>query len=313
MTTYLLRRLISTVWVLLGVTLGSFLIIQLTPGDPARLILGQDADATSVQALRQQLGLDRPLLVQYGQFLLRVVQGDLGTSFRSGRSVLSTLQGSFPNTVELALVSVLLATVIGMGLGIVSALRRGSWVDTSATTLSLVGISIPNFWLGLILMIAFSYHLGWFPASGRGGPVWSWDGLRSLMLPAFTLATGSAATIARITRASLLEVLSQDYVRTARAKGLHENRVTFRHALANALIPVVTIVGLQFGFLLGGAVVTERIFAWPGLGSVLINAINNRDLPVVQGALIVVSTVFVLINLFTDLLYGFLDPRIRYD
>lgn len=313
MTTYIIRRFLATVWVLLGVTLGAFLIIQLTPGDPALVILGQDADPAAITRLRHQLGLDRPLPVQYVQFLGDVIRGDLGTSFRSNRPVLSELRASFPNTIELAVASIIIATVTGMALGILSALRRGTIVDTAATTVTLVGISIPNFWLGVMLMLAFSYHLGWFPASGRGGPLTTWAGIRSVALPAVTLATSSAAVIARITRTSLLEVFELDYIRTARAKGALEVNVIRRHALANALIPVVTIVGLQFGFLLGGAVVTERIFAWPGLGLVLVNAISNRDLPVVQGALLLVAGVFVLLNLFTDLLYGFLDPRIRYD
>ncbi len=313
MTTYVLRRLIATIWVLLGVTLGAFLIIQLTPGDPARVILGQDASPEAIADLRSDLGLDQPLPVQYLSFLGNVIRGDLGTSYRSSRPVLSELGSSFPNTVELAIAAVIIATVIGMSLGVLSALKRGTLIDTTATTLTLIGVSIPNFWLGIMLMLAFSYHLGWFPASGRGGPLWTWEGLRSVALPAFTLATGSAAVIARITRTSLLEVFDLDYIRTARAKGVREGIVTRRHALANALIPIVTVVGLQFGFLLGGAVVTERIFAWPGLGLVLVNAISNRDLPLVQGALLLVAGVFVLLNLLTDLLYGFLDPRIRYD
>lgn len=313
MTTYVLRRLIATIWVLLGVTLGAFLIIQLTPGDPARVILGQDASPEAIADLRSDLGLDQPLPVQYLSFLGNVIRGDLGTSYRSSRPVLNELGSSFPNTVELAVAAVIIATVIGMSLGVLSALKRGTLIDTTATTLTLIGVSIPNFWLGIMLMLAFSYHLGWFPASGRGGPLWTWEGLRSVALPAFTLATGSAAVIARITRTSLLEVFDLDYIRTARAKGVREGIVTRRHALANALIPIVTVVGLQFGFLLGGAVVTERIFAWPGLGLVLVNAISNRDLPLVQGALLLVAGVFVLLNLLTDLLYGLLDPRIRYD
>ena len=313
MTTYVLRRLIATIWVLLGVTLGAFLIIQLTPGDPARVILGQDASPEAIADLRSDLGLDQPLPVQYLSFLGNVIRGDLGTSYRSSRPVLNELGSSFPNTVELAVAAVIIATVIGMSLGVLSALKRGTLIDTTATTLTLIGVSIPNFWLGIMLMLAFSYHLGWFPASGRGGPLYSWDGIRSVLLPAFTLATGSAAVIARITRTSLLEVFDLDYIRTARAKGVREGLITRRHALANALIPIVTVVGLQFGFLLGGAVVTERIFAWPGLGLVLVNAISNRDLPLVQGALLLVAGVFVLLNLLTDLLYGFLDPRIRYD
>jgi len=312
-TTYILRRLLATIWVLLGVTLGAFLIMQLTPGDPARVILGQDATPEAIRTLRSQLGLDRPLPVQYITFLGNIATGDLGMSYQSKRPVLSELRSSFPNTIELALASIFIATVIGMGLGVLSALKRGTISDTAATSLTLIGISIPNFWLGVMLMLGFSYHLGWFPASGRGGPLYSLAGLRSVTLPALTLATGSAAVIARITRTSLLEVFDLDYIRTARAKGLQEPNIIRRHALANALIPVVTIIGLQFGFLLGGAVVTERIFAWPGLGRVIVNAISNRDLPLVQGALLLVAGVFVLLNLLTDLLYGFLDPRIRYD
>ncbi|MEW6399414.1 MAG: ABC transporter permease, partial [Bacillota bacterium] len=263
--------------------------------------------------IRVRLGLDQPLPVQYGRFLKGVVEGDLGTSFRSGRPVAEEISTRFPYTVELASVSLVLAIAAGVLVGVFSAARQNSAWDAGTMGAALMGISVPTFWLGLLLMLLFSYYLGWLPASGRGGPLWTPAGLESILMPAIALGSPSGAVIARLTRSSLLEVLSQDYVRTARAKGLPERVVLYRHALKNALIPVVTVAGLRLGALLGGAVITEQVFAWPGVGTLVVNAINARDYPVVQGTVLLMATVFVLLNLTVDLVYGLIDPRIRFD
>lgn len=299
--------------VLLGVSVLVFLIVHLTPGDPARLLAGPEAYEEDIQAIRVRLGLDQPLPVQYGRFLKGVVEGDLGTSFRSGRPVAEEIWTRFPYTVELASVSLVLAIAAGVLVGVFSAARQNSAWDAGTMGAALMGISVPTFWLGLLLMLLFSYYLGWLPASGRGGPLWTPAGLESILMPAIALGSPSGAVIARLTRSSLLEVLSQDYVRTARAKGLPERVVLYRHALKNALIPVVTVAGLRLGALLGGAVITEQVFAWPGVGTLVVNAINARDYPVVQGTVLLMATVFVLLNLTVDLVYGLIDPRIRFD
>ncbi|MDI6894786.1 MAG: ABC transporter permease [Bacillota bacterium] len=313
MHAYALRKLMLAVPVLLGVSVLVFLIVHLTPGDPARLLAGPEAYEEDIQAIRVRLGLDQPLPVQYGRFLKGVVEGDLGTSFRSGRPVAEEIWTRFPYTVELASVSLVLAIAAGVLVGVFSAARQNSAWDAGTMGAALMGISVPTFWLGLLLMLLFSYYLGWLPASGRGGPLWTPAGLESILMPAIALGSPSGAVIARLTRSSLLEVLSQDYVRTARAKGLPERVVLYRHALKNALIPVVTVAGLRLGALLGGAVITEQVFAWPGVGTLVVNAINARDYPVVQGTVLLMATVFVLLNLTVDLVYGLIDPRIRFD
>lgn len=313
MHTYAIRKLILAVPVLLGVSVLVFLIVHLTPGDPARLLAGPEAFEEDIQAIRVRLGLDQPLPVQYGRFLGGVLRADLGTSFRSGRPVAEEIAARFPYTVELATVSLVVAIGVGVLVGVFSAARQNSLWDAGSMGVALIGISVPTFWLGLLLMLLFSYYLGWLPASGRGGPLWTRAGLESILMPAIALGSPSAAVIARLTRSSLLEVLSQDYVRTARAKGLPERVVLYRHALKNALIPVVTVVGLRLGALLGGAVITEQVFAWPGVGTLVVNAINARDYPVVQGTVLLMATVFVLLNLTVDLVYGLIDPRIRFD
>ncbi|MBT9258883.1 MAG: ABC transporter permease [Clostridiales bacterium] len=313
MFSYVIKKLITAIPILVGVTLMVFLILHLTPGDPALVILGQDATPEAVEALREKLGLNDPLPVQYLRYLNNLLHGDLGTSIRTNQPVTRELMTRFPNTVELAFVSLLFATVLGLLTGTIAAVKRGTWIDTVTMTGAVAGVSAPSFWLGLMFMLLFAYYLHWLPASGRGGPLTTWAGWSHIMLPAITLGLGSAATLARITRSSLLDVMAQDYVRTARAKGLKERLVIYRHALRNALVPVVTIVGLQLGFLLGGAVVTEQIFAWPGIGTQIITAIGNRDFPVVQGAVLLIAVTFVLVNLAVDILYYFVDPRIRYD
>jgi len=302
---YILRRLALAVPTLVGVTVVVFALIRLVPGDPARLVLGLQASEEEVQRLRVQLGLDQPLPVQYARFLGRLVQGDLGRSVVTGEPVTREIAARLPATVQLAVASTLLATVAGMAAGVISATRQYSWVDYLVMTVALFGISLPVFWLGLMLMLLFSVHLRWLPAGGYGTPA-------HLVLPTITLAAFSVAIIARMTRSSLLEVLHQDYVRTAWAKGLGARAVVLRHALKNALIPVVTVIGLQFGGLLGGAILTETVFAWPGMGRLLVGAIVARDYPVVQGAVLVFAALFTLVNLAVDVLYAYVDPRIHY-
>lgn len=310
---YIARRLAQTVPVLLGVSVLAFAIMHVVPGDPVRLIAGPDAPEEVVDRIRTELGLDRPLHVQYLSFLGRALQGDLGRSLRSRAPVVDDILARFPATLELTTVSMVIAVLIGIPLGVVSAVRRSTWVDYLAMGTSLSALSMPIFWLAIVAIWLFSLHLGWFPVSGRGGAVWEWDGMRHVALPALTLATTSVAIIGRLTRSGMLEVLGRDYVVTARAKGVSQLGVVGKHALANALIPVVTVVGLQYGFLLGGAVVTETIFAWPGIGRLAMTAILQRDYPVVQGCVLLVAVLFVLINLVVDLLYAWLDPRIRYE
>jgi len=313
MTRYIFRRLLQTVPVLLGVSVLAFAIMHVVPGDPVRLIAGPDAPESVVARVRVELGLERPLHVQYLSFLGRALRGDLGRSLRSRAPVIDEIFSRFPATLELTTVSMLLAVVVGIPLGLIAAVRRSSWVDYVAMGTSLSTLSMPIFWVAIVAIWLFSLQLGWLPVSGRAGPVWEWEGLRHIVLPAATLATTSLAIISRLTRSGMLDVLGREYVTTARAKGVPPWSVVGKHALKNALIPVVTVVGLQYGFLLGGAVVTETIFAWPGVGRLAITAILQRDYPVVQGCVLLVAVVFVLINLLVDVLYGWLDPRIRYE
>jgi peptide/nickel transport system permease protein len=310
---YALRRLAVTIPVLLGVSVLAFAIMHVVPGDPVRLIAGPDAPEEVVQRIREELGLERPLPVQYWAFLTRALQGDLGRSLRTRGPVVDEVLARFPATLELTTVSMAVAVLIGLPLGLVSAVRRATWVDYAAMTVSLSTLSMPIFWLAIVAIWLFSLQLGWLPVSGRAGPPWEWSGFRHVLLPALTLATTSIAIISRLTRSGMLEVLGREYVTTARAKGVAEGWVVGKHALKNALIPVVTVVGLQYGFLLGGAVVTETIFAWPGVGRLAITSILQRDYPMVQGCVLLVAVLFVLINLAVDLLYGWLDPRIRYE
>ena len=303
MLNVLTRRLAHAVPVLFGVSLAVFLMIHLIPGDPAALIAGTDATRADVETIRQALGLDRPLPQQYASFVGKALTGDLGNSFRTGRPVIEEIAPRYLNTLALGAVALMIAIVIGIASGIVSAVKRHSALDNTALIVSLAGVSMPTFFLGLLLMLVFSVWLGWLPLSGK-------DTWLHYILPAITLSTASTAVISRIMRSSLIEVLDQDYVRTARAKGARESAVIWRHAVRNSLIPVVTVAGLQLGYLLGGAVVTETVFAWPGLGRLLVQSILARDFPVVQAAVLVLAVTFVLINLATDLVYGYLDPRI---
>ncbi len=301
---YLLRRLALTVPVLLGVATLVFLLIHLVPGDPAQAMLGDGAAPQDVSALRTRLGLDQPLLVQYAQFLRGSSRGDLGLSLRTGQPVLSAIGDRLPATAELALSAMMVALLVALPLGVAAAVWRGTVVDHAAMTASLAGISIPNFWLGPMMAIVFAVQLGWLPVSGRG--TWA-----HLVLPSATLGAALAAILARMTRSSVLEELREPYVLAARARGASRARAVWRHAFRNSLVPVVTVVGLQFGSVLTGAIITETIFSWPGVGRLLIQSINFRDYPMVQGCILLIAITYVAVNLLTDVLYGWLDPRIR--
>jgi peptide/nickel transport system permease protein len=303
MLQYTLRKLLHTAFVALGVVTLAFVALRAS-GDPAATMLPGDASVDELIALRHTLGLDQPLHVQYVRFLADVVAGDFGTSFRHQQPALPLVLERLPATLELALTALVLAVVVALPLGIVAALHRGRLADLLAMGFAVIGQATPYFWMGIMLILVVSVELGWLPTSGRG----SW---RHLILPAVTLGTHFAAGLARLTRTSMLEVLGQNYVTTARAKGLSEPVVILTHALKNAAVPVVTLIGLQFGTLLGGAVVTETIFAWPGVGRLAVQSIFVRDYPVVQAGVFVLALSFVAINLLVDLLYGYLDPRIR--
>ncbi|MFO7246209.1 MAG: ABC transporter permease [Thermaerobacter sp.] len=314
MTTYIARRMLASIPVLLGVSILVFLIMHLAPGDPALIMLGPKATAEALERLRQELGLDQPLYIQYVRWLGNVLQGDLGRSVQLKREVSELLATRFSATLLLTAGASLLAVVVGVVAGVTSAARQYSLLDRVSMLTALVGFCLPVFWLGLLLQITLGYRWPIFPVSGMNSPGTTGllDTLWHLVLPAVTLATGAAAVIARMTRSSVLEVIRQDYIRTARAKGLSERVVLYRHALRNALIPVLTVVGLQVGFLLGGAVLVEMVFSWPGIGLLMVNGILARDFPLVQGAVLVVAASYVIINLLVDVLYAFVDPRIRY-
>jgi ABC-type dipeptide/oligopeptide/nickel transport system permease component len=302
---FLQRRLLGLIPVLWGVGTCVFLIIHLVPGDPAALMLGDTATAAEVATLRESLGLNAPLMQQYAEFFQRLCTGDLGMSLRTRQPVISMVLERLPATLELTVASLIVALTIALPMGILTAAKRYTAIDDTGLAFSLIGVSIPAFWLGPMLIIVFGLWLGWLPVSGRGG-------LLHVILPAVSLGVALAAMISRLTRSSLIEVLDQDYIRTARAKGLAEWRILLRHALRNALVPVVTIVGLQFGALLGGTVITEVIFAWPGVGRLLITAIQARDYPLVQGCVLVIAFCYVIINFLVDLLYAVIDPRVSY-
>lgn len=301
---YIFKRLLLLIPVLLGVSFLVFSIMSFTPGDPAQLILGESAPKAQVLALREEMGLNDPFIMQYGRFVLNAVQGDFGRSYTSGREVFGEIFQRFPNTLILAIIGVIIAILIGIPVGIISATKQYSVMDSVSMIAALLGVAMPNFWLGLMLILFFSVGLGWLPSGGFGG--WS-----SLILPSITLGTGAAAIITRMTRSSMLEVIRQDYIRTARAKGVTEKKVINKHALKNALIPVITVVGLQFGYLLGGAVLTETVYSWPGVGRMMVEAIRSKDTPVVLAAVLFLATTFSVVNLFVDILYGFVDPRVK--
>jgi len=305
MLNYFLKRLVGLAPTLLIVAVLVFLFVHMLPGDPARLAAGQDADLETVQLVRKELGLDKPLPEQFVRFFTNIVQGDLGTSIRTRRPVSVEIAERFMPTLLLTLVSMAWSVVFGMGIGIISAVYRNRWPDRLGMTLAVSGISFPAFALGMLLMQIFSVDLGWLPTVGAN----TWQ---HYVLPSITLGAAVAAVMARFTRASFVEVIQEDFVRTARAKGLREKVVIIKHCLRNALIPVVTMMGLQFGFLLGGSIVVEAVFNWPGLGRLLVDSVNMRDYPVIQALVLLFSLEFILINLVVDMLYGFINPTIRY-
>ncbi len=308
MTRYILRRIFYLVPVWIGISLLAYGLANLAPGDPARIALqrltGEPPTEEAVERMRQQLGLNDPFPLRYGRWLSRAVQGDFGKSYRTGGPVLSELSERFPATLQIALAALLVGLLISLPLGILSAVHRNSAIDHGSRLVALVGASMPSFWLGYVLIIVFSVYFKLLPVAGRGG-------LEHLVLPALTLGLGAAASMTRLTRSSLLEVLADDYVRTARAKGLRERVVVLRHAMRNALIPIVTVTGIRFGHLLGGAVIIETVFAWPGIGKFVVDSIYDRDYPTIQGFVLFMGTVFVLVNLIVDLSYLWLDPRVR--
>ena len=313
MLNYIKRRLLMLLPVLIGISIVVFLVMHLAPGDPAEILAGPTASASDIAALRAKLGLDDPVWVQYWRFVSGVLKGDLGTSVQSGESVTDMVKTRFPNTLALSIAAMIVASIVGLSTGVVSAVRKGSFFDSFGMIVALLGISLPSFWVGLMLMLIFAVRLRWLPVAGYSGEWWTLVGIKQLVLPAVTLGIGASALIARITRSSILEVMQQDYIRTARAKGLSQVATVGKHVLRNALVPVVTVMGLNFGGLLGGTVVTESVFAINGVGRMMVRAITSRDFPVVQGAVLMVATTFVLINLLVDLTYALLDPRIRYD
>lgn len=333
MARYLLKRIGLAIPTAFGVLLVIFLLMRAIPGDPARMILGERASPEALADLREKMGLNDPLYVQFGRFVSEIARGDFGDSIQSRQPVEKELLARFPATVELAIFAMIVASVVGILAGVVSAVWRNSIFDWGTMAVALIGVSMPIFWLGLVMMLFFSVNLQWFPAGGRLDTKLTWDGVTQLVvlesfftgrwtlfkdafhhlvLPGLALASIPLSIIARITRSSMLEVLGLDYIRTARAKGLNWGRVNFRHALKNALLPVVTIIGLQVGLLLGGAVLTETIFSWPGIGRYIVMAIGSRDYPVVQGGVAMVTLVMIAVNLLVDVLYTLIDPRIRY-
>jgi len=304
MRQYLLQRFVSGLIVLFGISVFAFALIHLIPGDPIRIMLGENATAEQVQQLRDQLGLNEPLLAQYFHYLTGVFQGDFGTSFKTGRPVLIEIMERFPETVKLALAGMTVAIIVGISMGILAAKFKDTFFDFLAMSVATLGVSIPSFWLGILLIMLFTVQLGWFPISGG-------TGLKDIVLPAVTLGVLASTVISRLTRSGMVEVLSFDYIRTAKAKGLGGAAVLFVHAFRNAMIPVVTIIGLQIASLLGGTVIIEQVFDWPGLGTLAISSIASRDFPLIQGIILFIGVVFVVINILVDFIYSLIDPRIE--
>ncbi len=305
MKRYFFQRLLLLLPTLLGALTLVFFLIHMVPGDPVEVMLGETARAADKEELRRSLGLDRPLLAQYRNFLTGLVTADLGRSLSEQSSVSALIRARIPATLQLTVCAMAVALLLSFSLALAAARRRASWIDRAALLFSLLGLSLPNFWLGPMLMIVFAIQLGWTPVSGRGG-------LGHLVLPSLTLGLGMAAILTRIIRAGLLQAMHDDYVRTARAKGLSETRVWLKHTLRNALLPVITIMSLQFGGLLAGAIITETVFSWPGIGRLTVQAIQARDYPLVQGCVLVIATSYLLVNFLTDIFYRLADPRIHY-
>lgn len=313
MANFLLRRLLSTLLVMLGISFVVFMIVHLVPGDPVRIMLGIQADQAQVEEIRHLMGFDRPLMVQYFEWLKNALQGDLGESYITGQKVSEAVAQRLPATLSLAFAALLIGVLIAVPAGVISALKSGSAWDYFAMIFSQVGVSIPDFWLGIMFILIFSLYLGWLPPSGFTKPTEDfWDWLRHLILPATTIGLISASIMTRFIRSAVLEMIAKNHVRTAKAKGLPQSRVTSRHILLNASIPIVTIIGLQLASLLGGVIIVEIIFAWPGLGRLALDAVTRRDYPMVQGAVLMVALAFAVVNLIVDLLYAYLDPRVKY-
>lgn len=305
MLKYILNRLLQLIPVIIGASMVVFLIVSLGTDDPVIMLLADsDADEMTIEMTRKELGLDKPLIIQFFNYMKGLAKGDLGKSYKTGKSVFEEYMLRFPATLKLAFFSMFVSLSISIPIGIISAVKQYSWFDNVGMTVALLGVSTPNFWLGLMLIILFSVHLGWLPSGGYGG-------LLYVLLPAFTIGTGQAGLVARMTRSSMLEVTRQDYISTARAKGLAEKVVVLKHALRNALIPIVTVIGNQFGHSLGGALVTENIFSWPGIGRLMIEGINKRDRPVIIGCVVMLCMVISLVNLLVDILYAYIDPRVK--
>lgn len=301
---YILKRFLALIPIILGVTFIVFFIMNLAPGDPARMILGDMAKPEEVEALREDMGLNDPLIVQYFKYLFNLVRGDMGISYKNGIPVSTEIFARVPSSFKLAAVATFFCIVMALPLGIIAAIKQNTLIDGLSMFVSLLGVSLPVFWLGLLLILLFSLRLGWLPSGGA-------EGATSIILPAITLGFHSMATIARTTRSSMLEVIRQDYVRTAKAKGVPRRKVITKHALRNALIPTITVAGLQVGTLLGGSVIAETVFSWPGIGRLMISGINSRNTPVVLGCVVLYSVIFTVVNFIVDMLYAFVDPRIK--
>ena len=305
MLKYIAKRLLAMIPVILGVTLIVYLIMSLAPGDPARTILGELATEEQVNELREEMGLNDPIIVQYFRYIWNLLHGDLGRSYQSRIDVSTEIFSRFPNTIKLALAASLFSVILALPLGIIAAVKQNTFFDSFSMFVAIIGISCPTFWFGLILILVFAVNLKWFPVSGQV------DNFRGMVLPALTLAFNSMAAMARVTRSSMLEVIRQDYIRTARAKGVSRRNVILQHAVPNAMIPTVTVIGLRIGGLLAGAVICETVFSWPGIGRLLVQSIQSRNTPVVLGCIIIFSICFSLVNLIVDILYAFIDPRIK--
>lgn len=305
MIKFIIKRLIALIPVLVGVSLLVYFILDLAPGDPAKTILGEQARPEDIAALREEMGLDDPFFVRYGRYMWDLAHGDMGTSYKTRDPVAEEIFARLPNTAILTVTSTAFAVIMALPLGVIAAVKQNSIFDNVSMIIALIGISMPVFWMGLMLILAFSVKLGWFPVAGFD------NGWKSLVLPSFALGFMHMASIARTTRSSMLETIRQDYIRTARAKGLAENKVIINHALRNALIPTTTVIGLQMGSMLGGSVLTESVFSWPGIGRFMIQSIQGRDIPGVMGCIILFALIFACVNLVVDLIYGFLDPRIK--
>ncbi|MDY0393597.1 nickel ABC transporter permease [Virgibacillus halophilus] len=313
MISLIIRRFFQLFLLLFGISFIVFISMFIAPGDPAAIVAGPTASASDLEAVRASMGLDKPVLVQYFDYLAGVFHGDFGYSYQTGQSVSDAIISRFPNTFKLGIASMIVAIVIGVITGILSAIKHNSWIDLSSTTVALLGVSIPNFWLGAMLILVFGVNLQLLPVGGLSYSVFSAEGIKELILPAITLGTASAALIARMSRSSMLEVIKSDYIRTARAKGVKRRSVVWVHALRNAMIPVITIIGIDFGALLGGTVITEQVFAINGIGRLMIDAIAARDFPIIQGTVLLVAAIFVVVNLVVDIIYALIDPRISYE